>query len=216
MKKVFSVILIFIALLTIACAIEILTDKAWFESNWQPFYNFFLNGATCIAVIARGILNFYPSMNIAKGIHTKRLFFHHYFWGLIVVFIALCYLLVFSPLPILKTFFVYSSDLAVNTGRFLLLVGITLFVDDLPDTSAYVHEALEKLKAKTLKINVVFHWLEILTGIIVLSTVLVSAVFLVNNPQIVSLPTVILHLPMFLSSIISIILFKQKGWLTIN
>ncbi len=60
----------------------------------------------------------------------------------------------------------YTSDLAVNAGRFFVLAGFTLFLDDLPDVSRRVESGLNGLKSWAIRERKLLHELQLLTGLV--------------------------------------------------
>jgi hypothetical protein len=100
-----------------------------------------------IAIIA-AVLNLFPSAALGRSLHTGRFLFHHYFYGFIVLLCAAVYVVLFSPVSLINLFFVFEEGVAVNIGRFFILCGVTLVLDDLPDFSKHVESTLNSLKIK--------------------------------------------------------------------
>ena len=80
-KKMFSLALVFNALLTIACAAGIIAGFYWFFPDWQPFYPYLYSGIVFWVVIAAAAINVFPSALVGRKLHTGRFLFHHYFYG---------------------------------------------------------------------------------------------------------------------------------------
>ena len=96
-KKIFSISLVFNALLTIACVLSILGGFYFFYPNWQPFYPYLINGNLLWIAIAAAVFNIFPSALLGRSLKTGRFLFHHYFYGLIVLALAVVYVVVFTP-----------------------------------------------------------------------------------------------------------------------
>jgi len=149
-KKIFSLALVFNALLTIACAAGIIAGFYWFFPDWQPFYPYLVSGVVFWVVIAAAAINVFPSALLGRKLHTGRFLFHHYFYGFIVLVCASLYVITFTRVPLSTIFLVNNTSMEVNAGRFFLLGGLTLVLDDLPDVSRRVESGLNWLKAKAL------------------------------------------------------------------
>jgi hypothetical protein len=146
-RKIASVVLIFNALLTIVCAIGILAGFYRSYPNWKPFAPFLLDGNIYWLTIAAAILNIFPAAYIGK-VHTGRLWFHHYVYGFFVLFAALAWVVIFTPVSLLSLFFISSTDISINAGRLFFLGGLTLVLDDLPDVHKFTFHGLRWLKMR--------------------------------------------------------------------
>ncbi|NLB75121.1 MAG: hypothetical protein GX799_01465, partial [Crenarchaeota archaeon] len=141
-KKIFSLSLVFNALLTIACAVGIITGFYWTYPDWQPFHPYLADGNLFWVVIAAAAINIFPSALLGRKLHTGRFLFHHYFYGFLVLISASLYVIAFTPVSLNAIFLVNNTSLNVNMGRFFLLGGLTLLLDDLPDVSKRVERSL--------------------------------------------------------------------------
>ena len=65
-----------------------------------------------------------------------------------VLIFSLVYVVVFTPVSLFNIFLVNNTSVAVNAGRFFILGGLTLVLDDLPDVHTRVESVLNWLKAK--------------------------------------------------------------------
>ena len=104
-KKMFSVSLVFNALLTIACCMSILGGFYWFNLGWKPFAPYLIDGNIFWFAIAAAVINIYPSAMVGRKLHTGRFLFHHYLYGLIVIACAVLYIFFFTPESLLTIFF---------------------------------------------------------------------------------------------------------------
>ena len=63
-------------------------------------------------------------------------------------------------------FIINSANIAVNTGRFFVLTGTTLLLDDLPDCSKRVESTLNKIKSKAYQGRKVIYGAQLVTGLV--------------------------------------------------
>ena len=131
-RKIFSVTLIFNALLTISCAVGILAGFYRSYPHWKPFSPYLADGNIYWLAIAAAVLNIFPSAYVGK-VHTGRLWFHHYVYGFFVLLASAVWVVFFTPVSLLNLFFVSTTNISVNVGRFFFIGGLTLVLDDLPD-----------------------------------------------------------------------------------
>jgi len=116
---------------------------------------------------------------------------------------------------LLSLFLVNTSNIAVNAGRFFVLTGLTLLLDDLPDVSKRVESTLNKLKSRAYQVRKVIHSLQLITGLISFYVFLAVALSSIQNPEL----TVANYLTMSTLLITSITAFacvKRKAWLKIT
>jgi hypothetical protein len=110
-RKIFSVALIFNALLTISFAIGLLWGL--YVENWTLYSPYLINGNLFWLAIAAAIVNIFPAASVGK-VHTGRLWFHHYVYGFFVMLIASIWTIFFTPESPLTMFFVNTSDVAIT------------------------------------------------------------------------------------------------------
>jgi hypothetical protein len=163
-KKLFSVSLVFNALLTIACCLSILGGFYWFNLGWKPFAPYLIDGGLFWLVIAAAAINIYPSAMLGRKLHTGRFLFHHYLYGMIVIICAVLYIYLFTPESLLTIFFVNNTSVEVNIGRFFFLGGLALLLDDLPDVSQRIEGHLNWLKDKTRQVPRFMGIIQAITG----------------------------------------------------
>ena len=121
----------------------------------------------------------------------------------------------FTSVSLVMLFLVNSSSLAVNTGRFFLLTGLTLVLDDLPDVSKRVESTLNKIKSQACRIRRVFHVLQFVTGAITFYIVLAIAVFEIQHPS-TNIANYLTMGTLLVTSITSFACVKRKSWLKIT
>ena len=214
LKKIFSLALIFNALISIATVAGIINGYYQAYPYWKPYAPFLINGNLFWLALAAAVINIFPSAAIGRALHTGRFLFHHYVYGLFVIASTSAYIMVFTPVPLLNLFFVDDNTVSVNTGRVFLLAGFALLLDDLPDVSRRMESSLNWLKTKACKIKMALHIAQFITGVfafycsisILLSTIEYSARALPNSFVIVSL---------FITGITSFVLVKRRAWLKI-
>jgi hypothetical protein len=112
-------------------------------------------------------------------------------------------------------FLVNSGNIALNTGRFFVLAGLTLLLDDLPDVSKKVESALNGLKSQAYRIRKVFHVLQFVTGAITLYISLAIAIFVSLHPS-TNIANFITFGSLLVTSITSFACVKRKAWLKIT
>jgi hypothetical protein len=163
-EKIFSLTLILNSLVTLACVAQVMFYYLRAFPYWQPYAPYLVNGSVLFLVITAAVVNIFPCASIGRSLHTGRLWFHHYVYGLLTLFCTFAAIATFSSVS-LDFFLAYNSSLAVNAGRFFVLAGFTLFLDDLPDVSKTVESALNRLKLKVYRQRRILHWLQLLAGL---------------------------------------------------
>ncbi len=211
-KKTFSLSLIFNALLTIACSVGILAGFYWYFPEWNPFHPYIFNGNIFWVAIAAAALNIFPSALIGRKLKTGRFLFHHYVYGFLVIAFASLYVIAFSPVPLSKIFFVDNTSIAVNTGRFFLLGGLTLVLDDLPDVSKRIDCALNWLKSKVLRGQKFVVAAQVVSGVVSLYIFGAVTIGMLYSPEWITLANVLLILTLLITGVTSFIFVKNKVW----
>ncbi len=215
LKKIFSLALIFNALITIAIVVGILFGFYRAYPDWKPFAPYLIEGNLFWLAIAAGIINIFPSACIGRALHTGRFLFHHYVYGFLVLLFASLFVVFFTPVSLIDIFLITSSDFAINTGRFFILAGLTLLLDDLPDVSERIESMLNWVKTKACQARRVLHVLQIVTGLVSLYLLVSISITTILNPQrIVNNIFLISSLTITVST--SFALVKRKAWLKIT
>ena len=163
-KKLFSLSLILNSLLTLVFVAEFVFNSYRDFPYWQPFSPYLFNGSVFFLVIVAALVNIFPSASVGRYLQTGRFLFHHYVYGCFVLGSSTVYVVFFASVSFFTLFLVYSSNVAVNAGRFFLLAGFTLFLDDLPDVSKRVDVSLNRLKSLAYRGRRVIYMLQLFTG----------------------------------------------------
>jgi hypothetical protein len=214
-KKVFSLTLILNALITITTLAGILYGFYFVWPGWRPYFPDLLSGNIFFIAVIAAFINIFPSASIGRALHTGRFLFHHYVYGFFVLFTSAIYVVAFTSVSLVMLFFVNSSSLAVNTGRFFLLTGLTLVLDDLPDVSKRVESTLNRIKSQACRIRRVFHALQFLTGAITFYIAIAIAVFEVYHPS-TNIANYLTMGTLLVTSITSFACVKRRAWLKIT
>jgi hypothetical protein len=211
-KKIFSLALVFNALLTITCAAGIIAGFYWFFPDWQPFYPYLYSGVVFWIVITAAAINIFPSALLGRKLHTGRFLFHHYFYGFIVLICASFYVITFTPVPLGTIFLINNTSVEVNTGRFFLLGGLTLVLDDLPDVSRRIESGLNWLKTKMLKGPRFLIAAQAITGIgsLYLSAAILYA--MMNVPEWITIANFILLFTVLVTGLTSFVFARKRVW----
>ena len=215
-KKIFSVSLIFNALLTIGCISGILAGFYWYYHDWHPFSPYLISGNLFWVAIAAAVINIFPSAGLGRSLHTGRFLFHHYFYGFMVLVCALVYIVFFSPLSLLTIFLVNDTSVQVNVGRFFILGGLTLVLDDLPDVHTKLNSGLNWLKNKVGQGAKFVSAVQLVMGAVSLYVFTAVTLSVYTTPEYVTVANLLLIGTLFITSITSFIFVKRKVWQKIS
>jgi hypothetical protein len=182
---------------------------------WKPYSPYLINANLFLIVGIAALINIFPSAAIGRCLHTGRFLFHHYVYGFFVLITSSVYIIGFTSVSLLNLFFVNSTNIAVNTGRFFILTGLTLFIDDLPDVSKRVESALNKLKSKIYQIRKIVHVTQIVTGIITFYVFLSMALSIQQHSNL-TVANVLTMSTILITSFTSFASAKRKDWLKIT
>ena len=208
-RKIFSVTLIFNAMLTISCAVGLLWG--FYTEYWTLYAPYLINGNVYWVAIAAAVLNIFPAAYVGK-VHTGRLWFHHYLWGFFVLILSSAYILFFTSISLLTMFFLNTSNLAVNTGRFFFLGGLTLVIDDLPDVHNVTFRGLRWLKAKAHQARNVIHATQIILGIATVYLLIAVNLSISAQPQWVTPANFIQIGTLLITALTSLASVRRKIW----
>jgi hypothetical protein len=214
-KKVFSLTLILNALITITTLAGILYGFYFAWPWWKPYYPELISGNLFIIAAAAAFINIFPSASIGRKLHTGRFLFHHYVYGFFVMFLSSIYVIAFTSVSLVTLFLVNSASIAVNTGRFFMLTGFTLVLDDLPDVSKRVESTLNKIKSTACNIRPLFHYLQIITGAITFYIFAAILTFEVLHPS-TNIANYLTMGTLLVTSITSFASAKRRDWLKIT
>jgi hypothetical protein len=129
---------------------------------------------------------------------------------------ALVYVVLFSPVGLFELFFVFDERIEVNIGRFFVLGGLALLLDDLPDVSTRIESVLNRLKFKVGELNKLVSILHIICGAVsmyVFSSIVAEMYYI---PQSVTLANTLCAGTIFITGITSFIFVKLGIWEKIN
>jgi hypothetical protein len=216
LRKIFSVSLVFNALLTIGSLVGILSGYYWYFHDWEPFTPYLLSGHILWIGIVASIINIFPSAAIGRSLHTGRFLFHHYLYGFIVLACAMLYVVIFVPVSLLNLFFVDNTSVAVNFGRFFILGGLALVIDDLPDVSTHIENALNHLKFLTGEKGRIVTIIHLVCGAFSLYIFVAIALSMYYKAEWVTLANFIVAISMFITGITSFIFVRRNVWMKIN
>jgi len=208
-RKIFSVALIFNALLTISCAIGLLWG--FYVEHWTLYAPFLADGNLFWIAIAAAVINIFPAASVGK-VHTGRLWFHHYVYGLFVLFLSLAWIVIFTSVSLLTLFFLNTSNLAVNVGRFLFLGGLTLLLDDLPDVHAITFKGLKWLKSRAHEAKEILHAAQIVLGVATLYLLITVTLSIATTPSWVTAANFIQMGTLLVTALTCFASVKRRTW----
>ncbi|MDR1993379.1 MAG: hypothetical protein LBQ98_07810 [Nitrososphaerota archaeon] len=215
-KKIFSLALIFNALLTIACAVNILSSVYWIYPGWKPFSPYLIDGTIFWIIIAVAALNIFPSALLGRKLHTGRFLFHHYVYGIFIMIATGVYITVFMSESLSTIFLANNTTISVNAARFFFLGGLTLLLDDLPDVSKHIETALNRMKTGAFRIRKLIGAIQILTGTFALYLFVAVCLAMSQISEWVTIANFILATTVFITGVTAFIFVKRKTWDTID
>lgn len=215
LKKTFSLALIFNALITIAGVAGIIFGYYRAYPYWQPYAPWLLNGNIFWLALAAAIINIFPSAAIGRALHTGRFLFHHYVYGLLVLLSACVFVVLFTSVSLISLFLITSSDLAINIGRFFILAGLALLLDDLPDASERIETCLNWAKSRACQARRILHALQLFTGIISLYILASISIWTAQNPSLFFFNSFLIG-TLLITTITSFAFVKRRAWLKIR
>ncbi len=200
---------------TIACIAGILYGfyHAW--PYWQPYTPYLISGNLFLVVVAAALINIFPSASIGRALHTGRLWFHHYVYGAFVLLSSTFYIAVFTSVSLLSLFFINTTNIEINTGRFFILTGLTLFLDDLPDVSKRVESALNKIKNGAYKARKAIFSLQLITGALTFYTFISIYLATYTHPHL-TISNALTMGTLLITSLTSFGFVAKKSWLRIT
>ena len=215
LRKCLSVILIFNALLTLSCVVGILAGFYFFYPGWKPYAPFLLNGNMFWLLIAAAVINIFPAAHFGK-VHTGRLWFHHYVYGFFVVACSIVWIEFFSSASLLTIFFINSTSVAVNVGRFFFIAGFSLVLDDLPDVHPLTNSSLQWLKGKAAEVGKVLHITQLIMGAIGLYFVAAVSLSISHTNGWVTIANILLIVSTFITALTSFFGSARKVWINLE
>lgn len=215
LKKVFSIALILNALITIGGVAGILNGYYRALPFWKPYAPYVINGNLFWVTIIAALVNIFPSASIGRALHTGRFLFHHYVYGFIVLFISSVFITFFTPLTVFNLFLVDSTNVDVTAGKFFLLGGLALLLDDLPDVSTRTSRFLNWLKRQAFKVRKALYVIQLTSGAVCLYLSIAIIAYTTQNPG-RALPDAFLVGSLLITSITALAQVKRKDWLKIK
>ncbi len=143
-KKVFSLTLILNALITITTLAGILYGFYFAWPGWRPYFPNLISGNIFIMAVIASFINIFPSASIGRNFILVDSYSTITSTVSSYYSLPAIYVIAFTSVSLVMLFLVNSSNMAVNTGRFFLLTGLTLVLDDLPDVSKESNRPLTK------------------------------------------------------------------------
>lgn len=208
-KKFFSLAITFNALLTLVYAVEILAGVWNLKTPYVPDNAFFW------LLIPAIVINIFPAITIGQ-IKSGRLWFHHYVYGFLVLAISLTLLMINTHVSPIDLFTKFQPSASVNVGRFFIVGGLTLILDDLPDVSKRLSRALSFVKSKAYQRRRIIHAIQCLMGFVSLYFSLAIGVFIIQKPEEINVANLFLVSTLFITSLTSFGIVKRKIWLNIT
>ena len=213
LKKTFSLTLILNSLITLATIAGIL--YGFYFHAWRSYSPYLIDGNLFLLAAAAALINIFPSASIGRCLHTGRLLFHHYVYGFFVLISSAIFVIVFTSVGLISLFLVNSSNIAVNAGRFFVLTGITLLLDDLPDVSKRVESALNKVKSKAYQIRKIIHAAQLVTGLVTFYVFLAIALSSIEHHSF-TVSNFLTIGTLVITSFTAFAFVKRKAWLKIS
>jgi hypothetical protein len=214
LKKVFSLSLVLNSLITLA-AIAGMYGFCQSLSTWKPFTPYLINGNLFLLVAVAALINIFPTASIGRALHTGRFLFHHYVNGAFVLVSS--YVLVFfsTSLSVIDLFLMNTANVGINAGKFFVLTGLTLFIDDLPDVSKRVESSLNRIKSGFCKVRKVVHVLQLVTGLVTFYAFIAIAMWSIQH-NLLTAPNVLSMSTFLITSITAFACVKRKAWLKVT
>jgi hypothetical protein len=209
--KTFGLALIFNSLLTAAYGFTAYRLFNWFFPYDIEFYTYLFTGHIFLMTAIAGLLNIIPSLMVSRSFSTSRVLFHHYVYGAFVI-VGACIYLVLIPFDLLSAFLVYDTRTSVNVARLLILVGITMIVDDLPDVHPAINLAISWIKPKTGSLTRVLLAVHLVAAVITLYVVTLLCLAVWMNPESNNIANGILVINFIITVLIAFIAIKMHAW----
>jgi hypothetical protein len=213
-KKLFSLTLIFNSLLTMVYAAGLLAFTYAFP-NLKLYAPYIIDGQLFWLLIPAALINIFPSVNIGK-VHTGRLWFHHYVYGFIVTGISAITTALCAPTAIPSLFVANTTNTGINVGRFFILGGLTLVIDDLPDVSKKLKSGLSFIKSKAQQKGRTLHIIQFLMGCVTLYFFIAVSIYLPQHSNEITPANAILLGTLLVTILTSFANARRKVWLDIK
>jgi hypothetical protein len=173
---------------------------------------YLISGNLFWVAIAAAIINIFPSAGLGRSLHTGRFLFHHYFYGFMVLVCAVVYIVFITPISLLTIFLVNDTSIQVNVGRFFILGGLTLVLDDLPDVHTKLDSGLNWLKCKVGQGARFVSAVQLVAGAVSLYVSASVTLSVYATPEYVTVANLLLIGTLFITSITSFIFVRRRVW----
>jgi hypothetical protein len=214
-KKIFSLTLILNAFITLTAIAGILYGFYFAWPGWKPYTPWLISGNLFLVAAIAALINIFPSASIGRALHTGRLWFHHYVYGFFVLVFSTIYVMFFTSVSLVSLFLVNTGNIEINAGRFFVLTGATLFLDDLPDVSTRIESTLNKIKTQACRVRKGFHVIQLITGAVTLYVFLAILAFSIVHLE-VNVANFLTMGTLLVTSLTSFACVKRKDWLKIT
>jgi len=129
-----------------------------------------------------------------------------------VLVCAVIYIVFFTPISLLTIFLVNDTSVQVNVGRFFILGGLTLVLDDLPDVHTKLDLGLNWLKNKVGQGARFVSVFQLMAGIVSLYVFAAVTLSVYNTPAYVTVANLLLIGTLFITSITSFVFVRRQVW----
>jgi hypothetical protein len=187
----------------------------FYEANWKLYPPFLVDGSLCWVIILASILNIFPAMSVGR-VKIGRLWFHHFVYGFLVLVLSVIMLVMFTSVPLVSLFTARNTSLAINVGRFFVLGGLTLVLDDFADISERLRSVLSVLKSKAYQTRKIIHATQCLTGLLCFYIFVCVSLYIALSPARATLGNLILAGTLLVTSLTSFGGLKREIWLNIT
>jgi hypothetical protein len=207
--------LTFNALLSIVAAAGILSGFYAAHPFWKPFEPYLIDGSLFWAIILASTMNIFPAIGLGR-VKTGRLWFHHYVYGLVVLVTSTSLLLACTSVSLIGLFMANTTSVTINFGRFFVLGGLALVLDDFADISKRLRSILSLMKSKIYQQRRMIHSIQWLMGFMSLYISSCVGIWVLQRPAEANLAYFVLIGTLLVTSLTSFESVARKTWLRIT
>jgi hypothetical protein len=186
----------------------------YYEEGWKLFEPYLVEGSLLWILVLVSIINIFPAAVVGQ-VRTGRLWFHHYVYGFIVLALSILFLVLRAPIPLYNILTANTANMTVVVGRFFMLGGLTLILDDLPDVSSKLRRVLRSLKVKVNQGRRIMHLIQCSLSCLSIYLFISISLYLVQDPPSLTLANLILCGTVLVTSLMSFTVAKRRMWLKI-
>jgi hypothetical protein len=208
-RKLVSLALTFGCLLSILLVVGFLVG--FYTAQWKLFEPFLLNANVLWLTIPVAVMDFFPIASFGH-VKVRRLGFHHFVYGLAIVVVSF----VLTPISVFNVFSLGIRDVKLNVGRTLILVGLTLTVDDFADISDRTRMALRFMKSRLHQKRRGIHAVHGLLSCITFYVFLCTTIWLTQNPKGINFANLALSTSLLVTSLTGFGSIGKRIWLRIK